>query len=144
MEERAYEYFAKIDELGGMVEAVKRSFPQREIAEAAFTHQQEVDAGERVVVGVNRYLLDDEEPIPTLRVDPELERKQIGRLESARARRDGAAVEASLAVLRAAAADERHNLMEPLLDCARAHASEGEIVESLQQVFGDYRETPVF
>jgi methylmalonyl-CoA mutase, N-terminal domain len=144
MEARAYEYFAKIDELGGMVEAVKRNFPQREIAEAAFAHQQEVDAGERVVVGVNRYMLEHEEPIPTLRVDPALEGKQIGRLQAARAGRDGAAVEATLAALREAAADERRNLMEPLLDCARAHASEGEIVESLQQVFGDYRETPVF
>jgi methylmalonyl-CoA mutase N-terminal domain/subunit len=144
MEARAYEYFAKIDELGGMVEAVKRNFPQREIAEAAFAHQQEVDAGQRVVVGVNRYMLEDEEPIPTLRVDPALEGKQIGRLQAARAGRDGAAVEATLAALREAAADERRNLMEPLLDCARAHASEGEIVESLQQVFGDYRETPVF
>jgi len=144
MEARAYEYFAKIDELGGMVEAVKRNFPQREIAEAAFAHQQEVDAGERVVVGVNRYTQEDEEPIPTLRVDPALEEKQIGRLQATRARRDGAAVEATLAALREAAADERRNLMEPLLECARAHASEGEIVESLQQVFGDYRETPVF
>jgi methylmalonyl-CoA mutase N-terminal domain/subunit len=144
MEASAYEYFAKIDELGGMVEAVKRNYPQREIAEAAFSHQREIDSGERVVVGVNRYQLDEEEPIPLLRVDPALERKQIGRLEAARARRDGAAVEASLAALQGAAADERHNLMEPLLDCARAHASEGEIVESLQQVFGSYTETPVF
>src|SRR4051794_4450392 len=110
MEARAYEYFAKIDELGGMVEAVKRNFPQREIAEAAFAHQQEVDAGERVVVGVNRYMLEDEEPIPTLRVDPALEGKQIGRLQAARAGRDGAAVEATLAALGEAAADERRNL----------------------------------
>ncbi len=70
MEQRAYEYFAKIDELGGMVDAVKRNYPQREIADAAFVHQQEVDAGERVVVGVNRYVAGDEEPIPTLRIDP--------------------------------------------------------------------------
>ena len=96
------------------------------------------------MVGVNRYQLDDEEPIATLRVDPALEQKQLGRLNAVRARRDGAAVEAALAQLRTAAADERQNLMEPLLDCARAHASEGEIVESLQQVFGDYQETPVF
>src|SRR5436190_1086767 len=144
MEARAYEYFAKIDELGGMVEAVKSNFPQREIAEAAFAHQQEIDSGERIVVGVNRYQLDGEEPIATLRVDPALEQKQLGRLNAVRARRDGAAVEAALAQLRTAAADERQNLMEPLLDCARAHASEGEIVESLQQVFGDYQETPVF
>jgi methylmalonyl-CoA mutase N-terminal domain/subunit len=144
MEQRCYEYFAKIDELGGMVEAVKRNYPQREIADAAFTLQQEIDAGERVVVGVNRYVNEDEQPIPTLRIDPALERKQIGRLQAARAKRDGAAVEAALAALRDDAANEQRNLMEPLLACARAHASEGEIVESLQQVFGDYTETPVF
>jgi methylmalonyl-CoA mutase N-terminal domain/subunit len=144
MEQRTYEYFRKIDELGGMVEAVKLNYPQREIADAAFALQQEIDAGERIVVGVNRYVAVDEEQIPTLRVDPALERKQIGRLQAARAKRDGAAVERALAALREDAAVEERNLMEPLLACARAHASEGEIVESLQQVFGDYAETPVF
>ena len=144
MEAKAYEYFAKIDELGGMVEAVKRNYPQREIADAAFTLQQEIDAGERVVVGVNSFLADDEQPIPTLRIDPALEGKQLGRLQAARAARDGAAVEAALARLREDAAHAERNLMDALLDCARARASEGEIVESLQQVFGDYTETPVF
>jgi methylmalonyl-CoA mutase N-terminal domain/subunit len=143
MEEAAYEYFAKIDELGGMVEAVKLSYPQREIADAAFRYQQEVDAGERIVVGVNGYRVDDEEPIHTLRIDPALTRKQLGRLAGVRARRDGSGVEAALTELkRAAAADD--NLMEPLLTCARAHASEGEIVAALQEVFGTYTETPVF
>jgi methylmalonyl-CoA mutase N-terminal domain/subunit len=144
MEESAYEYFKKIDELGGMVDAVKRNYPQREIADAAFALQQEIDSGERVVVGVNRYAAADEEQIPTLRIDPALERKQLDRLQSARASRDGAEVERALAALREDAAHEERNLMEPLLACARAHASEGEIVESLQQVFGDYTETPVF
>jgi len=144
MEARAYEYFAKIDELGGMVDAVKLNYPQREIADAAFTLQREIDAEERVVVGVNRYVLADEQPIPTLRIDAALEPKQIGRLQAARARRDGAAVERALAALREDAAHEDRNLMDPLLACARAHASEGEIVQSLQQVFGDYTETPVF
>jgi methylmalonyl-CoA mutase N-terminal domain/subunit len=144
MQQRAYEYFAKIDELGGMVEAVKRNYPQREIADAAFTLQQEIDAGERIVVGVNSFVATDERPIPTLRVDPALERKQLGRLQAARAKRDGAEVERALATLREDAAHPDRNLMAPLLACARAHASEGEIVESLQQVFGDYTETPVF
>jgi methylmalonyl-CoA mutase N-terminal domain/subunit len=144
MEERCQEYFAKIDALGGMVEAVKRNYPQREIADAAFTLQQEIDAGERIVVGVNRYTLADEQPIPTLRIDPTLERKQIGRLQATRAKRDGVAVERALAALREDAAHEQRNLMDPLLACARALASEGEIVQSLQQVFGDYTETPVF
>jgi methylmalonyl-CoA mutase N-terminal domain/subunit len=127
-----------------MVESVKQNYPQREIADAAFSLQQEIDEGERVVVGVNRFLAVDEEPIPTLRVDPDLERKQIGRLQASRARRDGAAVERALAALREDAAHADRNLMDPLLACARAHASEGEIVESLQRVFGDYTETPVF
>ncbi|HYM45972.1 MAG TPA: methylmalonyl-CoA mutase family protein [Solirubrobacteraceae bacterium] len=144
MERRSYEYFAKIDELGGMVQAVKRNFPQREIADAAFEHQRAIDSGERIVVGVNRYAESDEEPIPILRVDPALERKQLDRLQASRARRDGAEVERALAALREDAAHEDRNLMDPLLHCARARASEGEIVQSLQQVFGDYRETPVF
>jgi methylmalonyl-CoA mutase, N-terminal domain len=144
MERHAYDYFAKIDKLGGMVAAVKQNYPQREIADAAFTFQLEVDAGERIVVGVNRYVHEDEQPIPTLRIDPALERKQIDRLHRARARRQGAAVEEALARLREDAAHERRNLMDSLLACARAHASEGEIVQSLQQVFGDYKETPVF
>ncbi|HUN79416.1 MAG TPA: methylmalonyl-CoA mutase family protein [Solirubrobacteraceae bacterium] len=144
MERRCYEYFAKIDELGGMVRAVKANYPQREIADAAFELQREIDDGERVVVGVNRFAEAEEEPIPTLRVDPELERKQIGRLEAVRASRDGAAVERALGALRQAASQPKLNLMEPLLECARAQASEGEMIESLQAVFGSYTETPVF
>ncbi|HTC58613.1 MAG TPA: methylmalonyl-CoA mutase family protein, partial [Solirubrobacteraceae bacterium] len=143
MEARCYEYFSKIDELGGMVEAVKRNYPQREIADAAFTLQQDIDAGERVVVGVNRFCEGDEEEPETLRIDPALERKQIDRLQSARARRSGAEVERTLAELRSTAAGKA-NLMGPLIECARACASEGEIIESLQQVFGRYTESPVF
>jgi methylmalonyl-CoA mutase N-terminal domain/subunit len=144
MEEQAYAYFRKIDELGGMVEAVKRGFPQREIADASYELQQEIDAGRRIVVGVNGYTEGDGDQTPILRIDPALERKQIGRLQAVRARRDAAAVEASLTALRTAAAQERHNLMPLLLDAARVHTSEGEIVEALQEVWGDYRETPVF
>jgi methylmalonyl-CoA mutase N-terminal domain/subunit len=144
MEARCYEYFAKIDELGGMVESVKRNYPQREIADAAFTLQREIDEGSRVVVGVNRYTTTEEEQIPTLRVDPALERKQIARLNHARSTRDSTTVEQTLATLREHAAHPHHNLMEPLLACAHAHASEGEIIHSLQQVFGNYTETPVF
>src|SRR5436305_925698 len=143
MEEAAYGYFRKIDELGGMVEAIKQTYPQREIADASFRFQQEVDDGQRVVVGVNRYRVDQEEPLEILRIDPALERKQVDRLHGVRARRQGEDVEAALATLKQAAAGEA-NLMEPLLDCARAHASEGEIVEALQTVFGTYTETPVF
>jgi methylmalonyl-CoA mutase N-terminal domain/subunit len=144
LEREAYDYFSRIDELGGMVEAVKRNFPQREIADAAFTLQTQYDSGERILVGVNDYVDAGEEEIPILRIDPELERKQIGRLQAVRARRDAGEVERTLAVLRARAAREDANLMPALLDAARAHASEGEIVSALQDVFGTYRETPVF
>ncbi len=143
MEERAYEYFHKIDELGGMVEAVKRGFPQREIADAAFELQQEIDAGRRTVVGVNRFTDGDEGELSILRIDPALEQKQIQRVQRAREQRDTAAVQNALdAIGEAAAADT--NLMPLLLDAARAGVSEGEIVQALQQVWGDYRELPAF
>ena len=143
MERAAYEYFARIDELGGMVEAIKQSFPQREIADASFRYQQEVRDRKRIVVGVNEYELEDEEQIPILRIDPALERKQIGRLETSRARRDSAAVETALAELKEAAASDR-NLMPYFIDAARARASEGEMIAALQAVFGTYTETPIF
>jgi methylmalonyl-CoA mutase, N-terminal domain len=143
MEEAAYAEFRKIDELGGMVEAIKQSYPQREIADASFRLQEEFERGQRVIVGVNRYGQDDEAGMEILRIPPELERKQIGRVQAVRAGRDTVAVEGALSALREAAAADV-NLMEPLLDCARAHVTEGEIVESLQRVFGTYTETPVF
>ena len=143
LESHAYAYFAKIDELGGMVEAVKRGFPQREIADAAYTLQQEYDSRARILVGVNDFTEGGEGQIELLHIDPALERKQIDRVQAVRARRDSEAVERALGELREAAAGEA-NLMPNLLDCARVHATEGEIVESLQQVFGTYTETPVF
>jgi methylmalonyl-CoA mutase N-terminal domain/subunit len=143
MEEAAYAEFRKIDELGGMVEAIKQSYPQREIAEASFRLQEEIERGERVIVGVNRYQQEDERQLEILRIPAELERKQIGRVQAVRAGRDTEAVEATLGELREAAAADR-NLMAPLIECARAHATEGEIVQSLQRVFGTYTETPVF
>jgi len=143
MEAAAYEYFEKIDALGGMVEAVKQNFPQREIAEASYRFQGEVDSGKRVVAGVNRWRDADDELTDTLRIDPTLERKQIDRLNAARGRRQGDEVERALGDLKRAASGER-NLMEPLIACAHAHASEGEIVGALQEVFGSYTESPVF
>jgi methylmalonyl-CoA mutase N-terminal domain/subunit len=144
MEEAAYAYFARIDELGGMVEAIKRGFPQREIADAAFRFQREVDAGERIVVGVNAFRLDDERDPELHRADPAVERRQSERLEATRARRDGTEVERTLGELKAAAASEDRNLMPILLEAARARASEGEMVAALQEVFGTFTEQPVF
>ena len=143
MEAAAYDYFRRIEELGGIVPAIEEGFPQREIADAAFRYQQEVDAGERIVVGVNKFKRDEDDSPEILRISEELERKQVGRVQAVRAKRDAATVEASLAALTQAAATDQ-NLLYPILDCARVLASEGEIVRALQSVFGTYRETPVF
>src|SRR6187397_1619951 len=134
MEAAAYDYFARIDELGGMVEAIRANFPQREIADAAFTYQREVDERRRIVVGVNDFTQEGEAETPILRIDPALERKQADRLSATRDRRDGAAVESALAELKRAAGGEA-NLMPPILAAARARATEGEMIAALQEVF---------
>jgi methylmalonyl-CoA mutase N-terminal domain/subunit len=144
MEEAAYDYFRKIEELGGMVEAVKRNFPQREIADASWRYQREVDDAQRRIVGVNRYAMDDEKPIEILKIDSALERKQLGRLQATRAARDSHAVERGLAELKEEAARPGRNMMFPLIECARLRCSEGEMIDALQEVFGSYRESPVF
>jgi methylmalonyl-CoA mutase, N-terminal domain len=143
MEAQCYEYFHKIDRLGGMVEAVKQGYPQREIADAAFELQTEIDAGKRVVVGVNRYTEGDDARTEILRIDPALERKQIERVQAVKADRDDEAVQAVLSELKRAA-EGTINLMPLLLEAAEVHTSEGEIVEALQEVWGGYRERPVF
>jgi methylmalonyl-CoA mutase N-terminal domain/subunit len=143
MEELCYEYFRRIDELGGMVQAVKDGYPQREIADAAFELQREIDSGRRIVVGVNSHTEGDGDQTPILRIDPALERMQIERLRAVKASRDSESVEAALADVRAAATDGR-NLMPLLIDAARAHVSEGEIVHALQEVWGGYSERPAF
>ena len=144
MEEMAYDYFRRIDELGGMVEAVKQGFPQGEIADAAFALQMKIDANERTVVGVNDYIERDEAPIELLRIDPALEPKQVERLHGVRARRDGDAVERMLSRLKQDAAHTDRNLMPTLLECARAHVTEGEIIAALQEVFGSFQDTPIY
>ncbi|MFL5832864.1 MAG: methylmalonyl-CoA mutase [Solirubrobacterales bacterium] len=143
MEQAAYGYFARIDELGGMVEAIRRNFPQREIADASFRYQQELNERRRIVVGVNDFTQDDEEPTPILKIDPSLEGKQRDRLAATRAARDGAAIESALAELKRVAAGEG-NLMPPILEAARIQATEGEMISALQEVFGTYTESPVF
>jgi methylmalonyl-CoA mutase, N-terminal domain len=144
LEEQAYAYFRKIDELGGMVEAVKRGYPQREIADAAFQYQLEVEAGTRKVVGVNAYTEGDDADTQLLRIDPAFEPQQIQRVREVRERRDAAAVTAALSTLENAARDPQANLMPHLVQAARADATEGEMVQALQAVFGTYTETPVF
>ncbi|HEY5977179.1 MAG TPA: methylmalonyl-CoA mutase family protein [Solirubrobacterales bacterium] len=143
MEAAAYDYFARIDELGGMVEAIRRNFPQREIADAAFTFQRELDERKRIVVGVNDFTEGDGAETPILRIDPALEQKQRDRLAATKATRDSQDVEAALAALKRAAAGEE-NLMPAIIEAARARATEGEMIAAMQEVFGTYTETPVF
>lgn len=145
LEAQAYEYFAKIDELGGMVQAVKQNYPQREIADASYELQGEIDNKRRIVVGVNSYTEGNEfDNEPLLKIDPSLEKKQVDRLKAVKGARDTADVEARLSELKRAAATDHENLMHPLIEAARAHVSEGEIIHAMQEVWGDYRETPVF
>jgi methylmalonyl-CoA mutase N-terminal domain/subunit len=144
LEAQAYEYFDRIDKLGGVIPAIKDNFFQREIAEASFRYQAEVESGKRVIVGVNRYRLDDEVPIPLLKIDPALEGKQIERLAAVKARRDSAAVESRLAALREAASRDGVNLMPLIVDAARDYVTLGEMCDAFRDVWGVWRETPVF
>jgi methylmalonyl-CoA mutase N-terminal domain/subunit len=143
LEREAYEYFDRIEKLGGVVPAIKESFFQREIAEAAFRYQSEVERGQRIIVGVNRYQLEDERSPEILKIDAALEAKQVERVRSLRATRDTAAVERELTRLKQAAAGDE-NLMPIILDAARAYVTMGEMCDALREVWGVWRETPVF
>jgi methylmalonyl-CoA mutase N-terminal domain/subunit len=143
LEAEAYAYFDRIEQLGGMVEAIKQNFPQREIAEASYRYQSEVESGQRLVVGVNAHTVADEETIPTLKIDPALEQQQIARVRGVRERRDPGPAASALAALRRAAAGTE-NLMPPIVDAARADVTMGEICDALRETWGTWRETPVF
>jgi len=144
LERQAYEYFDRIRELGGVVAAIRESFFQREIAEASFRYQSEVEAGQRIIVGVNRYQVDEDRLPEILRIDAALERKQVERVQSVRGSRDSAAVEAALARLKDDAAHDDRNLMEPILAASNAYVTMGEMCDALREVWGVWRETPVF
>jgi methylmalonyl-CoA mutase N-terminal domain/subunit len=143
LERQAYDYFERIEKLGGVIPAIKENFFQREIAEASFRYQHEVEQRQRVVVGVNRYQVEEETPLELLRIDPALERKQVERVQALRARRDSAAVESALAELKRAAGGDT-NLMEPIMAASRAYVTMGEMCDALRDVWGVWRETPVF
>src|SRR5947209_8481557 len=143
LERQAYEYFDRIERLGGVVAALNENFFQREIAEASYRFQQEVESGQRSIVGVNAHTEGDEEPLELLHIPFEVEQRQVARLKAVRGERSQADVDRALAALQRAAEGEE-NVMPHLVDCARAYASEGEICDALRAVWGVYRETPVF
>ena len=144
LEAEAYDYFTRIRKLGGVIPSIKENFFQREIAEASFRYQHEVEQKQRVVVGVNRYEHEDEQPLELLRIDPALEQKQIDRVQALRARRDSAAVEGALARLKEDATRDDRNLMGPIVEASKAYVTMGEMCEALREVWGVWRETPVF
>ncbi len=142
IEDAAWAYIRTIDELGGMVAAVEAGYPMREIADASFRFQQQLERRERIIVGVNDFVADEEAPIPILKIDPEVERRQIERTRRVRAERDGATVERRLAGLRRAA-EGSDNTMDHILECVRAYATLGEICGVLKKVYGEYREPAI-
>jgi methylmalonyl-CoA mutase N-terminal domain/subunit len=144
LEAEAYEYFERIRKLGGVIAAIKENFFQREIAEASFRYQHEVEQRQRIIVGVNRYQQSDEEPLELLRIDPSLEEKQIGRVQALRTRRDSAVVESALARLKEDAAHDDRNLMDPIVEASKVYVTMGEMCDALRDVWGVWRETPVF
>ncbi len=142
-ERQAKAYIDQIRELGGVVECIRNGFFQKEIAEASYRFQQEVDAGERIIVGVNGYTVEGPVKVPTLYVDPAKERVHLARLERVRCERDNERVGVTLAALEEAARGMK-NTMPYILDCARAYCTLGEIMGVFRKVFGEYTEAVVY
>ena len=148
IEEKAWGYINKIDEMGGAIKAIERGYIQREIAESAYRYQMEIESGDRVVVGLNKFKIEDETPPELLRVGALAAETQVAKLKALRARRDGDKVLETLAALGKAARGDAQggvdeNLMPYILDCARAYCTIGEISNELRAVFGEYRSTEV-
>jgi methylmalonyl-CoA mutase N-terminal domain/subunit len=142
IEAGAREYIEKIDAMGGMLRAIESGFVQSEIQKAAYDYQRAVERGERIVVGVNQFVAEEEKPIPTLRIDPDIESAQVARLNALRAKRDAAKSRAALAeVERRAASGE--NLMPAILAAVEAYATVGEIADAMRRVFGEFHESVV-
>lgn len=142
IEHGAEEYIAKIDSLGGMLRAIESGFVQSEVQQAAYDYQQAVERGEVVVVGVNRFTEDKGEQIPTMRIDPEVERAQVGRLHALRARRDALKAKAALAEIHRRAGT-KENLMPAILSAVESYVTVGEISDTLRSAFGEYQESVV-
>ena len=142
IEQRAAEYLGKVEVMGGMLRAIERGYIQQEIQNAAYQHQRAVDSGEAVVVGVNRFELEEEKAIPIQRIDEALESKQVERLRALRARRDMARWQAALRAVEEAARSGA-NLMPRILAAVESNATVGEISDAMRNVFGEYRESVV-
>ncbi|MBI2342813.1 MAG: methylmalonyl-CoA mutase family protein [Deltaproteobacteria bacterium] len=143
MEREASAYIDKIDAMGGIIAAIEAGYPQREIANAAFRYQQQIDQREKIIVGVNDYVTDDSETLQILRIGDEARAQQVERLASVRAARNPGQVAATRAALQSACASDA-NVMPRLLDCAHAYCTLGEIIETMKSVFGEYHDPGIF
>jgi methylmalonyl-CoA mutase N-terminal domain/subunit len=137
LEAKAQDYLGRIDELGGMVEAISRGFPQREIEDAAYLAQKEIEEKQQIVVGVNEFTVSGEPPIETLKIDPALEEQQVARLRAFRRSRDNAAAERAISEVRAAAKGSE-NLLPRIVAAVKARATLGEIANAMREVFGEH------
>ncbi len=142
IEQGAVEYISKIDAMGGMLRAIESGFVQGEIQKAAYDFQRAVESKEQIIVGVNDFIAEEPRTIPTLRIEPEIERSQIARLNALRAKRDSAKTHSALAELQRRAATTE-NLLPAILNAVEAHATVGEISDALRRVFGEYQESVV-
>jgi methylmalonyl-CoA mutase N-terminal domain/subunit len=143
MEQRTYEYLAKIEDLGGVLEALKKGFIQREIANTAYRYQRQMEEGERVVVGVNAYKISEPSPIETLKIDESVRLKQTQRLDEVKRMRDAVAVKKSLEGLRKSFEKADSNCIYPMLKAVKSYATLGEIVDVGRQVFGEWKEPSI-
>jgi methylmalonyl-CoA mutase N-terminal domain/subunit len=143
MEKRALDYIRRIDGMGGMLRAVEEGFPQREIGEAAFRYQREIERGERIIVGVNGFRTEGDEPIALLKIDESVARAQVARLQAVRGERSAARVQETLAGVERACRDGS-NVMLPIIEAVKAYASLGEVCDVFRKVWGQYREDGTF
>jgi methylmalonyl-CoA mutase N-terminal domain/subunit len=143
MEKQAWEYIHKIDELGGIVRAIELGYPQKEIADAAYTYQRQIDKKEKIIVGVNKYLTDEELPVETLRINEQMERRQLAHLKKIKKDRDMQDVKACLDALREAS-ENSENLMPYIIDAVKAYATLQEICDAWREVFGEYQDPGMF
>jgi methylmalonyl-CoA mutase N-terminal domain/subunit len=140
MEKQAYGYFDKIESLGGVLPAIKDGFFQKEIADTAYKYQRQIERGERIVLGVNKYMTKEQPPLTTLKVDVASQERQIRRLRELRTRRDNSQVKRTLEKLHYTLQDDKANCIGPILEAVKQYATLGEIVDVGRQVFGDWKE----
>jgi methylmalonyl-CoA mutase N-terminal domain/subunit len=143
MEQRSYEYLAKIEDLGGVLAAIKKGFIQREIADTSYRYQRQMEEKTRIMVGVNAYKMDEASPIKTLRINESARNRQIERLREVKKARDNISVRNALGQLRKSFDDSESNCIYPMLRAVKSYATLGEIVEVGRQVFGEWKEPSI-